>query len=80
MKKEMTFEAALSKLEQVVQKMESGETTLDESLKLFEEGTALASFCYEKLKYAEQKMQQIADLKEEEKDAESRPDGISKGH
>lgn len=70
MKKDMTFEAALLKLEQIVQKMESGETTLEESLKLFEEGTALTSFCYEKLKHAEQKIQQITDLKKgEEQDA-----------
>ena len=62
MNKKMSFEAALQRLHEVVDKLESGEESLEASLKLFEEGTALSAFCYEKLKNAEQK---IAELKKE---------------
>ena len=64
MKKNMTFEAAMTELSQIVDRMESGEATLDESLKLFESGTKLASFCYEKLQNAEQKIREISELEE----------------
>lgn len=64
MKKNMTFEAAMTELSQIVDRMESGEATLDESLKLFESGTKLASFCYEELQNAEQKIKEISELEE----------------
>lgn len=54
--KTQTFEAAMEKLEQIVAKLESGEAALDESLKLFEEGTKLAAFCSKALDTAEQKI------------------------
>jgi exodeoxyribonuclease VII small subunit len=60
----MTFETAISKLSDIVSKLESGSESLDNSLKLFEEGTALASFCYEKLQTAEQKIKQITACEE----------------
>lgn len=41
MNKKMTFEEAAARLEEIVGQMESGETPLEESLKLFEEGSAL---------------------------------------
>ena len=43
---------------------ETGETSLDESLKLFEKGTELASFCYDKLNKAEQKITQMTALEQ----------------
>lgn len=61
MNKKMTFEAALARLNEIVEKMESGDTPLDESLKLFEEGSELASFCYDKLSSAEQKIKTITE-------------------
>lgn len=61
MNKKMTFEAALVRLNEIVEKMESGDTPLDESLKLFEEGSELASFCYDKLSSAEQKIKTITE-------------------
>jgi len=64
MKKEITFEKAMLELSQVVERMESGEATLEESLKLFESGTNLASFCYQKLQNAEQKIKDISELEE----------------
>ncbi len=53
---EMTFEQAMTRLEQIVATLESGRCTLDDSLKLFEEGTKLTSYCAEQLKTAEQKI------------------------
>ena len=54
--KELTFEQAMERLEEIVALLESGKCTLDESMKLFEEGTALTAFCTESLKTAEQKI------------------------
>ncbi len=54
--KELTFEQAMERLEEIVSVLESGKGTLDESMKLFEEGTALTAFCTESLKNAEQKI------------------------
>ncbi len=64
MNKKMTFEAALSRLNEIVEKMENGDAPLDESLKLFEEGSELASFCYKKLSSAEQKIKTITEREE----------------
>lgn len=55
----MPFEKAMERLEQIVQQMEAGETTLDESLALFEEGAALSKLCSRKLDSAEQKIRKI---------------------
>lgn len=53
---EMTFEKAMTRLEQIVSLLENGGCTLDESLKLFEEGTKLTGYCSKALKTAEQKI------------------------
>ena len=53
---DMTFEQAMTRLEQIVATLESGRCTLDDSLKLFEEGTKLTSYCADRLKTAEQKI------------------------
>lgn len=53
---EWTFEKAMARLEQIVGMLESGRCTLDESLKLFEEGTKLTAYCSKMLKNAEQKI------------------------
>ncbi len=41
----MTFEASMQRLEQIVRIMERGDTPLEESLKLFQEGTELVQTC-----------------------------------
>ena len=51
-----TFEAALSRLEEIVRSMENGNAMLDESLTLFEEGVGLVKFCTKALDEAEQKV------------------------
>ena len=53
---QMTFEAALARLEEIVKLLEGGSAPLDESLKMFEEGVALVRFCGSKLDNAEQKL------------------------
>ena len=57
--KKMSFEEAMDALEQIVARLESGEETLEESLKLFEEGAALSAQCYDRLKKAEQKIEKL---------------------
>jgi exodeoxyribonuclease VII small subunit len=52
-----TFEAALSRLEQIVQKLEKGELALEESLVLYEEGVRLSRVCHAKLEEAEGKIE-----------------------
>ena len=51
------FEAALAELEALVEKMEQGDLSLDESLKQFERGVQLTRSCQQALKDAEQKVQ-----------------------
>ena len=53
---EWTFEKAITRLEQIVSTLESGRCSLDDSLKLFEEGTKLTAYCTKTLKAAEQKI------------------------
>ncbi len=55
------FEAALSELEELVTRMESGELSLDESLQAFERGVTLARQCQEQLQVAEQKVRQLTE-------------------
>lgn len=51
------FEQALAELEQLVERMEQGELSLEQSLKDFERGIALTRACQGALKDAEQKVQ-----------------------
>jgi len=53
---EKKFEAALSRLEEIVSELESGELGLEQSLKLFEEGVKLARVCNARLEEAERKV------------------------
>ena len=56
MASQMTFEQAMTRLEQIVASLESGRCTLDDSMKLFEEGAKLTAFCQKALASAEQKI------------------------
>lgn len=53
------FETALAELEKLVEKMESGEQSLEESLESFQKGIELTRTCQEGLKAAEQKVEQL---------------------
>ena len=52
--KKKTFEEAMARLEEIVTLLERGESSLDQALALFEEGTKLAAECGKKLDQAEQ--------------------------
>lgn len=52
----MEFEKKLKRLEDIVEKMESGDLSLDDSLKLFEEGVKLSRDCQSQLTIAEDKV------------------------
>ena len=55
------FESALDELEGLVERMEKGDLTLEESLKDFERGIELTRGCHQALKDAEQKVQMLAE-------------------
>lgn len=56
---EQKFEAALIRLEEIVNDLERGDAELEEALKLFEEGIGLIRLCDGQLKEAEQKLEQL---------------------
>lgn len=58
----MDFEQKLTRLEEIVNKMEKGELALDESLKLFEEGVKLSRECHQKLNDAESKVKLLISM------------------
>lgn len=55
----MTFEANMQRLEQIVRAMERGDVALDESLKLFQEGTELVKNCSKMLDEAELQVKKV---------------------
>jgi len=55
----MSFEDALKELEGVVDRLESGDTPLEQSIKLYERGAVLKAHCEAKLASAEEKVAQI---------------------
>lgn len=55
-----SFETALSRLEQIVGSLEKGDLSLEDSLKLYEEGIARARFCQERLEAAESKIEVLS--------------------
>lgn len=57
--KAQSFEASLEKLEQIVKQLEDGELSLDDSLKLFEEGIKLSRECKERLDQAERRIEML---------------------
>ena len=57
--KKKTFEQAMTRLEEIVALLEKGEAPLEESLKLFEEGTGLMKQCSTLLDKAEQKVTKL---------------------
>ena len=57
---EVTFEAAQRELETIVQRLESGETSLDEAITLWERGEELYRICSEKLDAAHGRIEELA--------------------
>lgn len=57
--KEMSFEKALSELETIVAKLEQGDVSLEDSIKIYERGGALKQHCETRLKEAKLRVDQI---------------------
>jgi exodeoxyribonuclease VII small subunit len=57
--KQQSFEQAMQRLEKIVADLENGDTHLEDSIKLFEEGMNLAKLCMDKLNQAEKKLQKL---------------------
>ena len=55
--KELSFEKALTELENIVEKMEKGDLSMNESLTLFERGVQLARFMRAEIETAEKKIE-----------------------
>ena len=66
-----SFEAAIRRLEEIVETLESGELSLEESIRIFEEGVGLTRSCSKQLEAAEQKVSTL--LAEAEGTAAPRP-------
>lgn len=66
----LDFEKSLQELEQLVERLEQGDITLEESLQCFERGIGLTRTCQQALKAAEQKVQILI---EQDGNAEIRP-------
>lgn len=71
--KSTRFEDALGELESIVESLETGEQSLDQSLEQFERGVALSRFCQQSLSDAEQK---VRILMSDAADDESEDEGL----
>ncbi|HID20353.1 MAG TPA: exodeoxyribonuclease VII small subunit [Methanophagales archaeon] len=58
-KGEVTFEEAMKRLESIVETLGGGNLSLEDSLKMFEEGMELCKFCNKKLDEAEYKVEKL---------------------
>jgi exodeoxyribonuclease VII small subunit len=56
---ELSFEAALARLESIVHKLETGGATLDESIALYSEGVSLRQLCETRLRDAQMKIEKL---------------------
>ena len=70
---EKTFEASMQRLQQIVERLEGGELSLEESLKLYEEGVGLVQLCSKRLEHAQGRIETLmrgpsGDLKIQEVD------------
>ena len=59
-----SFEAALEELETIVQQLDRGQTTLEESLGSFERGVGLLRYCRAQLDQAETRIRELVELDE----------------
>ena len=68
---DMKFEEALKRLEKIVEELENGSLSLDESLEKYEEGIKLSKMCSKKLEVARKKVEIL--LKSEDGSVELKP-------
>uniref|UniRef100_A0A7U3YE26 Exodeoxyribonuclease 7 small subunit n=1 Tax=Geobacillus sp. (strain Y4.1MC1) TaxID=581103 RepID=A0A7U3YE26_GEOS0 len=57
--KELTFEEAMAKLEEIVEKLEEGNVPLEQAISFFQEGVKLSKLCHDKLQNVEKQMEYI---------------------
>lgn len=67
---DLSFEEALKELERIVGRLESGDATLDESIRLYERGDRLRARCAERLDAAQARIEAIR------LDADGKPAGV----
>jgi exodeoxyribonuclease VII small subunit len=58
---ELSFEQALTRLEEIVSRLEAGEEGLEEAITLFEEGSKLSQLCQERLSVARGKIEKLVE-------------------
>jgi exodeoxyribonuclease VII small subunit len=58
---EQSFEQAMEKLEQIVERLEEGEVPLEKAITMYQEGMTLSNTCHEKLQKVEKQMDEIVD-------------------
>ncbi|MBT3504800.1 MAG: exodeoxyribonuclease VII small subunit [Piscirickettsiaceae bacterium] len=58
-RKKLDYEASIAELESLVERLEQGDISLEESLKLYESGVLITRDCQEALSQAEQKVQML---------------------
>ena len=58
-KQDKTFEDSFSRLEKILETLEADDCTLEETIKLYEEGLGLTKICYDKLNNAELRIKEI---------------------
>lgn len=73
---QLSFEAARDELEQVVQRLEDGSTSLEEALALWERGEALYRACRSRLEAAEARIEKLAEALAEPPAGPSQDSGI----
>lgn len=73
-KKEVSFEKAMQRLEQIVDLLESGEYPLEESLSIFEEGVRLVNLCNSKLENIEKSIKVLTNNQGELIEEDFKPD------
>lgn len=72
---DMSYEKALTALEQVVSRLESGDITLDESMSLFQKGMALSKICADKLAAIEKQITQLIEKQDGSGQMDEKPFG-----
>lgn len=78
-KKSYPFEESLAKLEKLVEQMESGDLSLEDSLKTFEDGIKLTRECQQALKDAEQKVKTLIEKSDGVEEGELPPESGADG-
>jgi exodeoxyribonuclease VII small subunit len=73
---ELSFEAARDELEQVVQRLEDGSTSLEQALALWERGEALYRACRNRLEAAEARIEKLSEALAERPSAPDQDSGI----